>query len=260
MCYGLGDLVLLRQMIEQSESGPERKRLEHRKLDALVGYCETMRCRRQVLLANFGETLAQPCGNCDNCLSPPAAWDGTDAARKALSCVYRTGQRFGAAHLIDVLRGADTERIRQFGHDNLGVHGVGADLDARTWRGVFRQLVSAGLLDADIEGHGTLRLTAEATPLLRGERRLELRSEPPKRERQRKQAGADKRIPAAPIELPEEAVARFVALRQWRSEAARAQNVPAYVIFHDATLRSIALQHPQDLAALAGIACCRAAA
>ena len=254
LAYGLGDAVLLRRMIEDGDAGDERKWLERGKLDALIGYCESTACRRQSLLAYFGEAHAGACGNCDNCLQPPQTWDATEAARKALSCAYRTGQRFGAAHLIDVLRGADTAKVRQFGHQSVSTYGIGCDLDAKQWRGVFRQLVAAGLLDADIEGHGALRLTAEATPLLRGERRLELRSEPPKRERQRKQAGADKRIPAAPIELPEEAVARFVALRQWRSEAARAQNVPAYVIFHDATLRSIALQHPQDLAALAGIA------
>ena len=254
LAYGLGDAVLLRRMIEDGDAGDERKWLERGKLDALIGYCESTACRRQSLLAYFGEAHAGACGNCDNCLQPPQTWDATEAARKALSCAYRTGQRFGAAHLIDVLRGADTAKVRQFGHQSVSTYGIGGDLDAKQWRGVFRQLVAAGLLDADIEGHGALRLTAEATPLLRGERRLELRSEPPKRERQRKQAGADKRIPAAPIELPEEAVARFVALRQWRSEAARAQNVPTYVIFHDATLRSIALQHPQDLAALAGIA------
>ena len=254
LAYGLGDAVLLRRMIEDGDAGDERKWLERGKLDALIGYCESTACRRQSLLAYFGEAHAGACGNCDNCLQPPQTWDATEAARKALSCAYRTGQRFGAAHLIDVLRGADTAKVRQFGHQSVSTYGIGGDLDAKQWRGVFRQLVAAGLLDADIEGHGALRRTAEATPLLRGERRLELRSEPPKRERQRKQAGADKRIPAAPIELPEEAVARFVALRQWRSEAARAQNVPAYVIFHDATLRSIALQHPQDLAALAGIA------
>ena len=254
LAYGLGDAVLLRRMIEDGDAGDERKWLERGKLDALIGYCESTACRRQSLLAYFGEAHAGACGNCDNCLQPPQTWDATEAARKALSCAYRTGQRFGAAHVIDVLRGADTAKVRQFGHQSVSTYGIGGDLDAKQWRGVFRQLVAAGLLDADIEGHGALRLTAEATPLLRGERRLELRSEPPKRERQRKQAGADKRIPAAPIELPEEAVARFVALRQWRSEAARAQNVPAYVIFHDATLRSIALQHPQDLAALAGIA------
>ncbi|MGO1894184.1 MAG: DNA helicase RecQ, partial [Luteimonas sp.] len=182
MCYGLGDLVLLRQMITQSESGEERKRLEHRKLDALVGYCESMRCRRQVLLANFGEeyvpaegTSGVGCGNCDNCLQPPQSWDATEAAQKALSAVIRSGQRFGAAHVIDILRGADNEKIRQFGHDRLSTHGVGADLDARTWRGVIRQLVAHGLLEVDAEGYGGLQLTAASRAVLKGEEQVMLR-------------------------------------------------------------------------------------
>jgi ATP-dependent DNA helicase RecQ len=253
MCYGLGDLVLLRQMIEQSESGPERKRLEHRKLDALVGYCETMRCRRQVLLDNFGEALPRPCGNCDNCLSPPESWDGTEAARKALSCVYRTGQRFGAAHLIDVLRGADTERIHQFGHDRLGVYGIGTDLDARSWRGVFRQLVALGLLEVDAEGHGGLRLAEAARPVLRGEQTVLLRKEAlRKRGRERGEARAVR----AAAEVASADRPLFEALRGLRTRLAREQGVPPYVIFHDATLREIARQRPQtpgDLALIGGI-------
>ena len=142
LCYGLGDMVLLKQMIEQSEAGEERKQLERRKLDQLLGYCESMQCRRQVLLAGFGETYPNACGNCDNCLQPAASWDATLAAQKALSCVYRTGQRFGAVHLIDVLRGSESERIQQFGHDKLSTYGIGKDLDAKSWRGVFRQLVA----------------------------------------------------------------------------------------------------------------------
>jgi ATP-dependent DNA helicase RecQ len=167
--------------------------------------------------------------------------------------VYRTGQRFGAAHMIDVLRGADTAKVRQFGHQSVSTYGIGGDLDARQWRGVFRQLVSAGVLEADLEGHGALRLTTEATPLLRGERRLQLRADAPARERRRK--GSSKATPtAAPaIDLPADAAARFAVLREWRAGIAREQNVPAYVIFHDATLRSIALQQPRDLDALAGI-------
>ncbi|MDH7453599.1 DNA helicase RecQ [Luteimonas composti] len=253
MCYGLGDLVLLRQMIEQSESGPERKRLEHRKLDALVGYCETMRCRRQVLLDNFGETLPKACGNCDNCLSPPESWDGTEAARKALSCVYRTGQRFGAAHLIDVLRGADTERIHQFGHDQLAVYGVGADLDARSWRGVFRQLVALGLLEVDAEGHGGLRLSEAARPVLRGEQPVLLRKESLRKGRRERGDGRGAR-PA--IDIPAADRPLFEALRGLRTRLARDQGVPPYVIFHDATLREIARQRPQtpgDLALIGGI-------
>ena len=254
LAYGLGDAVLLRRMIEDGDAGDERKWLERGKLDALIGYCESTACRRQSLLAHFGEAHAGACGNCDNCLDPPQTWDATEAARKALSCVYRTGQRFGAAHMIDVLRGADTAKVRQFGHQSVSTYGIGTDLDAKHWRGVFRQLVAAGLLDADIEGHGALRLTAEATPLLRGERSLELRSEPPKRERRRTRNDPKARDATPLFELPPEAAARFAALRQWRVETAREQNVPAYVIFHDATLRSIALEQPRDLDALAGIA------
>ena len=237
MCYGLGDLVLLRQMIQQGDSSEERKRLEHRKLDALVGYCETMRCRRQVLLANFGEDYPHACGNCDNCLTPPKAWDGTEAARKALSCVYRTGQRFGAAHLIDVLRGSDGERVRQFGHDRLSVHGVGKELDARAWRGVFRQLVAMGLLDVDAEGHGGLRLTESSRPVLTGGQTVMLR----KVEKTRARSDGGRR----PVEdLPDEDVPVFNALRGLRARLAREQNVPAYVVFHDSTLRAIARERP----------------
>ncbi|QIL21378.1 DNA helicase RecQ [Thermomonas sp. HDW16] len=254
LAYGLGDAVLLRRMIEDGDAGDERKRLEHGKLDALIGYCESTGCRRQTLLAYFGEAHAGACGNCDNCLQPPTTWDATEAARKALSCVYRTGQRFGAAHMIDVLRGADTAKVRQFGHDAVSTYGIGGDLDAKQWRGVFRQLVAAGLLEADIEGHGALRLTTEATPLLRGERRLQLRAEAPKPERKRSRTDTGKRAASPIIELPAEAAARFAALREWRSDIAREQGVPPYVIFHDATLRSIALESPRDLDAMSTIA------
>ena len=168
--------------------------------------------------------------------------------------MYRTGQRFGAAHLIDVLRGADTAKVRQFGHDAVSTYGIGGELDATQWRGVFRQLVAARLLDTDLDAHGALRLTPAATPLLRGERTLLLRAEPPRRERKRTRAREDTRATAPAIELPADAAARFAALRQWRAGIAREQNVPAYVIFHDATLRSIALEQPRDLDALAAIA------
>ncbi|TDK30098.1 DNA helicase RecQ [Luteimonas terrae] len=254
MCYGLGDLVLLRQMIEQSESGEERKRLEHRKLDALVGYCETMRCRRQVLLANFGEDYAakgagQPCGNCDNCLDPPDAWDATVAAQKALSCVYRSGQRFGAAHIIDILRGSESERIRQFGHDQLSTYGVGTDIDTRVWKSVLRQLVAQGLLDVDAEGYGGLRLTEASRGVLKGTMQVMLRKPTNTKERARTTraaAGAD--IDIAPTDRP-----LFEALRALRGRLAREQNVPAYVIFHDATLREIARLRPISHGQLGGI-------
>jgi len=249
LAYGLGDAVLLGRMIEEGDAGDERKRLERRKLDALVGYCESTTCRRQTLLAYFGETLADACGNCDNCLDPPRSWDGTVAAQKALSCVVRTGQRFGSAHVIDVLRGADTAKVRQFGHEALSTHGIGRDLEASQWRSVFRQLVATGLLEADVEGHGALRLTAASAAVLRGERAVSLRAETAKRSRGRGTGATAQAV----ADLPEEALSRFDALRTWRAETARTQNVPAYVIFHDATLRAIALAQPRDLAALARI-------
>jgi ATP-dependent DNA helicase RecQ len=179
--------------------------------------------------------------------------DGTVAAQKALSCVYRSGQRFGAAHLVDILRGADTAKIRQFGHDTLSTYGIGTELDARQWRSVFRQLVAAGLLEVDLEGHGALRLTAASAAVLKGERSVSLRSEPPAQARKRKRDATAGGAAAAPVDLPADAAARFESLRAWRAETARAQNVPAYVIFHDRTLREIALAPPADVEGLAGI-------
>ena len=252
MCHGLGDLVLLRQMIAQSDSGEERKRLEQRKLDALVGYCETLQCRRQVLLGSFGQAHDGRCGHCDNCLQPPEPWDATDAARKLMSCVYRTGQRFGAAHVIDVLRGSDGERIRQFGHDRLSTHGIGRDLDARAWRSVVRQLVATGLLDVDVEGHGSLRLTEASREVLTGGGRVALRKPAPSR----RGTGSHARTATATLQLSRDDLALFDALRALRADLAREQNVPAYVIFHDATLREIATRRPAskgELAAMGGI-------
>jgi len=251
MCYGLGDLVTLRQMIEQSESGEERKRLERRKLDALLGYCESTGCRRRTLLAGFGEAHAGACGNCDNCLEPPERWDATVEAQKAMSCIARTGQRFGAAHVIDVLRGADTDKVRQFGHERLSTYGIGADLDGKRWNGVLRQLVAMGLVDVDIEGFGALRLTAASRPVLRGEQRIELRREAERRGR--KERTRTERAAAASADVPPHALPRFESLRALRARLAKEQNVPAYVIFHDATLRTIAADPPRDLAGLARI-------
>jgi ATP-dependent DNA helicase RecQ len=249
LCYGLGDTINLRQLILQSEAGEERKRLELRKLDALLGYCESTACRRQSLLGWFGEAHAGGCGNCDNCLDPPQSWDGTQAARKALSCVYRSGQRFGAAHVIDILRGVSTERVLQLGHDQISTWSIGSDLDERQWRSVFRQLVAHGLLEADV--HGALQLTDAAGPVLRGERSLHFRTEQPKQPRRRRDRGTaatDQEFDLAP-----DALLRFNALRVWRANTAREQNVPAYVIFHDSTLRAIATNAPEDLDELARI-------
>jgi ATP-dependent DNA helicase RecQ len=253
LCYGLGDVVNLRQLIQQGEAGEERKRLELRKLDSLLGFCESTECRRKSLLGWFGEPHPGDCGNCDNCMEPPQSWDGTTAARKALSCVYRTGQRFGAGHVIDVLRGAATEKVTRFGHEELSTFGIGSDLDAKQWSSVFRQLVAAGLLEADIERHGALRLTADSAPVLRGERALRFRTEAPKAARAstRKARGGAGAAPM--IDLDPESLIRFNALREWRSITAREQNVPAYVIFHDSTLRAIAEHAPDDLDELARI-------
>jgi ATP-dependent DNA helicase RecQ len=247
LCYGLGDMVMLRQMIENSEAGEERRWLERRKLDVLLGYCESTRCRRQVLLAAFGEDYPQPCGNCDNCLDPPRTWDATVAAQKALSCVYRSGQRFGVAHLVDVLRGVDTDRIAQLGHAQLSTYGIGADLDARQWKGVFRQLVALGLLEVDVEGHGSLRLTEASRAVLKGERPVALREEA-ERPRQRGGRAARGTGAAAPgTALASADQPLFEVLRGLRAELAREQSVPAYVIFHDATLRAIAERRPASL-------------
>jgi len=245
LCYGLGDVVLLKQMIEQGEAAEERKRLERAKLDHLLGYCESMQCRRQVLLAGFGETYPQACGNCDNCLTPAAAWDATVPAQKALSCVYRSGQRFGVGHLIDILRGSESDKIRQFGHDQLSTYGIGRDLDARAWRSVFRQLVAAHLLEVDSEGHGGLRLTDASRQVLKGDRTVMMRREQaPARERSER-AGQRTGLSVRPQDL-----GLFNALRSLRAEFAREQNVPAFVIFHDSTLRNIAEQRPTSLDAL----------
>ena len=244
LCYGLGDVVLLKQMIEQSEAGEERKALERSKLDHLLGYCESMQCRRQVLLAGFGETYPQPCGNCDNCLQPPDAWDASVAAQKALSCVYRSGQRFGVGHLIDILRGGDNDKIRQFGHTELSTYGIGKDLDARTWRSVFRQLVAAGLLEVDSDAYGGLRLTDGSRQVLKGQRKVMMRRESA-RTRERDRSGQRTGLSVLPQDL-----ALFNALRGLRAELAREQNVPAFVIFHDSTLRNIAEQRPTSIDAL----------
>ncbi|HVX05476.1 MAG TPA: DNA helicase RecQ [Rhodanobacteraceae bacterium] len=255
MTYGLGDLVTLAQFIQQSDADEARKRLERAKLDALVAFVESTRCRRQQLLAYFGETLERPCGNCDNCLDPPPTWNATEAAQKALSCVYRTGQRFGVGYLVDVLLGKDNDRIQAQGHDRLSVHGVGAELDARQWRGVFRQLVALGLLSPDLEGYGTLRLTAAAHPVLRGDETVQLRREPDRTQRRASRSagamGNRRSLDIAPHEEP-----LWNALRDTRAKLAKVQGVPAYVIFHDATLYAMLRERPKDretLAAISGV-------
>ena len=244
--YSLSDVVGTRQLLAASELPEERRRVEQAKFSALLGFAESTDCRRQALLGYFGEQLPTPCGNCDNCLDPPATFDATEAAQLALSCVYRTGQRFGVGYLIEVLRGGDDARIASFGHDRLAVFGRGRERSATQWRSVFRQLAARGLVSVDIDGHGGLRLTEAARPVLRGEQRLHLREEGTARERRRRKGAA------APV-LASAEQALFEALRAERRRLADAHGVPAYVIFHDATLLQMAAERPRTLAELAQI-------
>ncbi|HVY07748.1 MAG TPA: DNA helicase RecQ [Burkholderiales bacterium] len=250
MTYGLGDVVQQRRMIDQSEGSDEYRRVSFAKLDALLGLCETAGCRRVRLLDYFGEASG-PCGNCDTCLEPPQTWDATDAARKALSCIFRTGQRFGSRHLIDVLRGNATDRVAQWRHQELGVFGIGADIDEATWRDVFRQLVTLGLVRPDHEAFGALRLTDASRPVLKGEQPIFMR-----RMAVRKKASGTMARRKVAADLSATDAALLERLRSWRSEQAREQSVPAYVIFHDATLSAIASARPRgidDLASIHGI-------
>jgi ATP-dependent DNA helicase RecQ len=250
--YGLSDQAKLRQFIDESDAPDRQKRVEHQKLDALLGYCETTRCRRQVLLAYFGDTLEEPCGNCDACLTPAVTFDGTEAARKALSCVYRTGERFGAGHVIDVLLGAETERMRELGHDSLSVYGIGKEFSRVEWRSILRQLVASGSLVVDTAGHGGIHLGPDCRAVLRGEKRIELRREEGRRRKTAAERAA-RRAGAAGLGDDAGDRALFEALRVRRAALAKAQGVPPYVIFHDTTLIEIARRKPRDLADLAGI-------
>jgi ATP-dependent DNA helicase RecQ len=247
MAYGLQDVVQLRRMIDESEAGEAQKRIQAAKLDAMLGLCETAECRRMRLLGYFGEAAA-PCGNCDTCLDPPATFEGTLAAQQLLSCVYRTGQRFGAMHVIDVLRGEATDKVTQRGHDQLSTFGIGAERSGREWRAIVRQCIALGLLQVDHDAYGALKLTAESRPVLKGERSIALRAwREAKRSRRRSGAAA------VAADLSAEAQTLFARLRDWRVAAARRHGVPAYVIFHDATLREIARARPASLDALRGI-------
>lgn len=244
MVYGLQDVIKLRQMLEGSTGSDHFKRLERQKMDAMLGLCEVTACRRQALLRYFGDTLEQPCGNCDTCITPPATWDGTVAVQKALSCVFRTGQRFGVTYLIDVLRGADNERIRQTGHQSVSTFGIGTELSTAEWKSVFRQLVANGHLRADPEGYGALQLTESCRPLLKGEEPVQLRKDPVVR----KSSGQRTAI-RDQVTDPE----GWEALRACRKALADEQGVPPYVIFHDTTLFEILERRPESLDALAEV-------
>jgi ATP-dependent DNA helicase RecQ len=252
MTYGMQDVTALMALLDAAQLDERQRRIERHKLNALLGYCETPSCRRQVLLGYFGERDHPPCGNCDNCLRPARVWDGLVAAQKALSAVFRTGQRFGVGHLVDVLRGEATERVQRFGHDKLKTFGVGTELDKREWQSVFRQLVAQGHLAVDVEGHGGLHLSETAPAVLRGEVPVAFRGDAaePKAKSRRSRGIAPAALDGAASPKEE---ALFAALRTRRLELARAQGVPPYVIFHDATLLEMVRRRPRDLAAMSVI-------
>jgi ATP-dependent DNA helicase RecQ len=256
MAYGLSDIVQQRRMIDESTGADAFKRVSIGKLDALVGLAETAGCRRSRLLGYFGESIAGAnCGNCDNCLSPPVVRDGKVIAQKLLSCAYRTGQRFGAMHLIDVLIGRMTERVTQFGHDRLSVFGIGRDLNEKQWRAVIRQLVAMGHLAPDSEAFGALKLTETARAVLKGETDVWLREEAPG-SRIRASRAKSRRGDLAPPKAGGKAAANpdlVGALRAWRAEVARKRGVPAYVVLHDSTIDGIAASRPTTSAQLRDI-------
>ena len=248
MVYGLADVVRLTQMMNQSQAPEQQKRIEQDKLNALLGWCEVTRCRRAALLQYFGEDHSGDCGNCDVCLTPPVTWDGTESAQKMLSCVYRTGQRFGAGHVIDVLRGAATDKILRLRHDRLSTYAIGADHSAVWWRSVARQLIVQGFLYVDHERYGGLRLTDSSRALLRGDVILRLR-EDVDTPRLRKKSGVKTAIAAADVSLWDE-------LRELRLQLAGDQGVPPYVVFHDATLMEMVRLRPssaEELLCISGI-------
>ena len=252
MAYGLGDVVQQRKMIDESEADDAHKRVQTGKLDALLGLCETAACRRVRLLSYFGET-SEPCGNCDTCIDPPVTWDATQEARMALSCVFRarraSGFHFGAGHLIDILRGNRTEKVRERGHDTLSTFGIGASLSEPEWRGVFRQLVAYGYLTVDHDGYGAFVLTEASKPVLKGEQTVTLRRYvKPTRTRQASSRTGERADPTAGLGPRERA--RWERLRAWRTDTAKRDGVPAYVIFHDATLAEIARSAPETVEGL----------
>ena len=248
MAYGLQDVVMLKQMLQNSEGDERHKRLEHHKLDAMLSLCEETRCRRQTLLAYFDEDMPQPCGHCDNCVDGVQTWDATEPARQALSAIYRTGQRYGTGHLIDVLLGRENEKIRSVGHQHLSVFGVGKDRSEGDWRTLFRQLVARGLADIDIEGYGGLRLSDSCRPLLRGEVTLELRREL-KPQTSVKSSSAS---PASQLVRGEERE-QWEALRALRRKLAEEHGVPPYVIFPDSTLLEMLRSQPTSMSEMARV-------
>jgi len=246
MVYGLQDVITLKQMQASSDAPEVIKRIEHHKLDAMLGLCEITTCRRQALLRYFNDELEEPCGNCDTCLEPPETWEATTAAQKALSCVHRTGQRFGVTYLVDILLGKDNERISRFGHNKVSTFGIGTELNQSEWRDLYRQLIARGLLAVDLEGHGGLHLTEESRPILRGEQPLHLRKLSRKARTKSRERKANRFTDQGLAKLWE-------ALRSRRQQLADEQGVPAYVIFHDATLAEMVEHRPETLEQLSNI-------
>ena len=237
MVYGLQDVIFLRQMLAGSQANDQHKQVERQKLEAMLGLCEITSCRRQALLAYFGENEHPPCGNCDTCLEPVPVWDGTEAARKALSAVFRTGQRYGVTYVIETLIGNRPERVVQLGHDKLSTFGIGKELDKKQWRSVFRQLVARGYLNVDAEGHGVLQLTEKCRPVLKGAESLELRKDQRKQTQYRRTQVPQNKLEAEEFSL-------WNALKAKRKELADENGVPPYVIFHDATLMEMVMYRP----------------
>ena len=245
MVYGLGDVVSMRQMLDSGDTPEERKRVERQKLDALLGFCESTACRHQTILRYFGEEHPGDCGQCDNCLTPAETWDGTQAAQMAISCAYRTGQRFGVMHLIDVLLGKKTHKVAQFRHEAISTFGIGQNLTKAQWSSVFRQLVAGGLLESDMEAYGGLKLTTAARPVLKGEQAVWLRRDLEPLSRKISKVERASRVKEAFVNTNDDPL--WQALKAKRLELAREQGVPPYVIFHDSTLLEILYQKPQTL-------------
>lgn len=245
MAYGLGDVVSMRKMLDSGDAPEARKQVERQKLDALLGFCESTQCRHQTLLRYFGEQHPGDCGQCDNCLNPVDTWDATQAAQMALSCVYRTGQRFGVVHLIDVLLGKINVKVSQFGHQQLSVFGVGKAISQAQWSSVFRQLVAGGYLMSDIEAYGGLKLTESARPVLKGEAEVWLRRDAEVQARKSSKAERGARAKEGYAEVSDDPL--WHALKAKRMALAKEQGVPPYVIFHDSTLLEILNRKPASL-------------
>lgn len=257
MLYSLADIVLLSRMIENSQGNDEFKRIQHRKMEAMLGYCETTQCRRQVLLNYFGEEHDGLCGNCDTCGGKVETWNGTHAARQALSCVFRTGQRFGASHVIDVLLGRETERIAALGHNRVSTFGIGQELSETQWKSVFRQLAAAGMITSSHESKGGFKLTPKCRPLLRGEESFKLRKDhaPREKRKERKSAKAlhGRKTVGIAGDTQDIRTDLWEELRSLRAQIAREHSLPAYVVFHDSTLKELARHLPDSLEEMGNI-------